>query len=67
MIYTLKQLQKMPTITQSKTGDLKRETPRRRVWLERVGIAEGADYDNQVIVEYLVNGRWITFSQYEAI
>jgi len=37
------------------------------VWLERVGIAEGADYDNQVIVEYLVNGRWITFSQYEAI
>jgi hypothetical protein len=73
--YTLEQIQGMPTIHQGQYANLKVETGKERghhldgdekVWLSRFTVEDGAPYDNQVTVERLVNGCWVTVDEYEA-
>jgi hypothetical protein len=66
MAYPLKYLQKRPTLAQDMTGDLKVETPRRRVWLARTTVADGEPYNHRVTVEALKNGKWVILEEYPA-
>lgn len=67
--YTLSDLECLPTISEGHTADLKYENHDKteRVWLERVGVAEGEWCDNKVTVEFLIDGCWITVKEYEAL
>lgn len=64
----LSTLNKLPTISQGHTDDLKINTPSRRVWLSRLTVADGMPYDNQVTEEVFNKhtGEWVIMKQYEA-
>lgn len=62
--YTATQLRKMPTISQGQFDNLKSDDGKIRVWLSRCGIADGAEYDDQVTVEKLRAGIWTQIDQY---
>jgi hypothetical protein len=79
--YTLEELQALRTISSTNFDNLKVSvttetfpTPHHcravftsyRVWLSRMTVADGAEYDNQVTVEQLINGNWERYSQYQA-
>ncbi len=65
-MFTLRELQKMPTISQGHSEDLKYETGSTRVWLSRCGVEDGMPVDNMVTIEKLVGGRWSIVDTYEA-
>ena len=65
-IYTLAELEALPTIEQAWTGDLKAKAPKKRVWLSRMTVADGAPYDNQVTIETYTNGSWAPILTYQA-
>jgi hypothetical protein len=44
--YTLAELEATPTIHSGQYDNLKIEIPGMRVWLARVGVADGMPYDN---------------------
>ena len=64
----LDMLNKLPTLNQGHTDDLKLETATTRVWLSRLTIEDGKPYNNQVTVETYNSktGAWVTTEQYEA-
>lgn len=64
--YTLDELESRSTLHEGQSADLKIDTGEQRVWLERVGLLDGAPYDNGVTVEALVAGHWVTTAEYEA-
>jgi hypothetical protein len=64
--YTLDELEEMPTIYEGHTADLKIETEDERVWLERVGVADGEWCNDKVTVEFFLNGKWETVLEYAA-
>lgn len=49
--FKLKQLEKMPTLHQGQFDDLKVETKDTRIWLSRMTIEDGMEYNNQVTEE----------------
>jgi len=63
--YTANELEELPTLSSGHFDNLKIDDGQYRVWLSRVGIADGMPYDNQIMVEKLVNGRWEIVEQYE--
>ena len=65
-MYTLTELQAMPTIRQAWTGNLKVQTKFKRIWLSRMTIEDGADYNNQVTVERCRDGSWYPAITYQA-
>ena len=65
--FTLKEIEAMETISSGHTDDLKVENGVTRVWLSRMTMADGMEYDNQVTVERLENGKWSTIKEYEAL
>jgi hypothetical protein len=69
-IYTLEELESMPTISKGHTDDLKYEDDDTRVWLSRMTVEDGMPYNNQVTVEKYeeIDGSWIwhTVDEYEA-
>lgn len=70
--FTLEQLEKMPTLHQGHTDNLKWESNDKkqvRVWLSRMTKEDGMPYDNQVIVEQYnqKSGRWEVIDEYEAV
>ena len=65
-IYTLAELQALPTIEQAWTGNLKVQTNSKRIWLSRMTIEDGADYNNQVTIETYTNGSWAPILTYQA-
>ena len=69
MKYTLKQLEKLPTIRVGHTDDLKIESGIGHVWLSRMTVEDGMPYDNQVTIELFDNkkGQWVIKKQYEAL
>jgi hypothetical protein len=68
MTYSLAELQAMPTISVGHFEDLKVETGQVRVWLSRMTAEDGADYDNEVIVEHWhQSGFWYTAKTYQAV
>ena len=64
MRYTKEELKAMPTIHSGQYDNLKIETPTKRVWLSRMTVADGMPYNNQVTVEKLINGCWVTVEEY---
>jgi len=64
MRYTKEELKAMPTIHSGQYDNLKIDTGTTRVWLSRMTIADGMSYNNQVTVEKLVNGCWVTVEEY---
>lgn len=58
-IYTLKELQDLPTLAVGQVDDLKVATENRRVWLSRITKEDGEPYDNKVTVEKLTGGEYI--------
>lgn len=57
---TTRELDAMPTLSKGWCGDLKVDDGKTRVWLYRVGLADGAPFENTVQVERLHDGRWET-------
>lgn len=64
--YTLKYLTNRKTLHVGHFDDLKIERPGYRVWLSRCTIADGMPYNNQVVIEELINGEWRTTAEYQA-
>lgn len=63
--YRLKELQALPTLHEGHYDNLKVETDDSRVWLSRLGTADGMSCDNQVTVEHWRNYKWTTVRVYE--
>ncbi len=55
-IYTLAELEALPTLSQGHTDDLKVETENTRVWLSRMTVEDGEPYNNKVTIEKLKGG-----------
>lgn len=66
--YSLKELNSMETISQSQFDNLKFKTDDTKVWLSRMTVEDGMEYDNQVTVEKYnkKDGRWETVELYQA-
>lgn len=58
-IYTLAELEALPTLATGQADDLKVETENRRVWLSRCGVEDGEPYPNKATVEKLTGGEYI--------
>lgn len=65
-MFRLDELNKMPTISSGQADDLKYETKDLRIWLSRLTIADGMEYNNQVSIDMNRNGTWHTLALYEA-
>lgn len=59
------ELRRLPTISESQTDNLKIDNGRFRAWLSRMTTADGMPYNNQVTIEELQAGRWVTVEEYE--
>jgi hypothetical protein len=66
-IYSLDELANLPTLAQGQADNLKIDDGKHRVWLCRCGIEDGMPHDNNVTVERLIDGRWTTITEYEAL
>lgn len=55
-IYTLSELEILPTLATGQADDLKIEKENRRVWLSRCTVEDGEPYNNKVTVEKLKGG-----------
>lgn len=76
--YTLKQLETLPTLHSGHFDNLKIETKDTRVWLSRMTIEDGMEYNNQVTVEAYQHPKttkgidqsrgkiWVKIQEYEA-
>jgi len=66
-VYTLAELEAMPTITQGQADDLKvDEGDGIRIWLSRCGVEDGEPCNNKVTIEELQGGSWVEVGWYEA-
>lgn len=67
-IYTLKELESMPTLEHGHDADLKVEDIERgiRIWLSRLGVEDGMPFDNAVIIEKRINDKWVVVYEYQA-
>lgn len=65
--FTIEELKSMKTISEGWVGDLKYEDDNYRVWLSRLTIEDGAEYNNQVIVEVYEDGEWVIVDKYQAL
>ena len=66
-MYLLSELEDLPTLSTGQADSLKIDTGEKRVWLCRCGVADGMPYENQVTIEHLEDGRWVTIAEYEAL
>jgi hypothetical protein len=64
--FTLAQIEAMPTISQGHFDNIKFDDGKTRVCLSRMTVADGMPYNNQVTIEQLKDGNWITTDEYEA-
>jgi len=65
--YTLADLQALPTLHVGQFDDLKAQPcPTVRIWLSRLGIADGELCEHKVTVEDERDGRWVVRCTYEA-
>lgn len=66
MRYSLSEIEALPTLHQGQYDNLKVQEADRKVWLSRLTVEDGMPYNNQVTVEELRDGSWITVDEYEA-
>lgn len=62
--YSTTELEAQPTLAQSPFDNLKLDDGKTRVWLSRYGVADGAPFDNGVLVERLIRGVWTQVAHY---
>lgn len=62
--YTAEELEAIPTIHSGHFDNLKVQTEDTRVWLSRMTVEDGMPYNNQVTVEKLEDGLWVTVEEY---
>lgn len=62
--FTLTELETLPTLHTGHFDNLKidQQSPRVRVWLSRLTVADGAPYNHQVTVEEYKNNNWVSMS-----
>lgn len=65
--YTLLGLNSLETIESNNTDDLKVDGWKVRVWLSRMTVEDGMEYNHQVTVEHKIDGSWETVHTYQAI
>ena len=65
-MYSLQQLESLPSIGDSGFDNLKIETETTRVWLSRCGVEDGEPYPNKVTIEERINGSWKITNIYQA-
>lgn len=66
-IYTLSELEALPTLAVGQTDDLKIDDGKKRVWLSRCSVEDGEPYNDKVTVEVVgKNGRWVNDYTYQA-
>lgn len=63
--FSLRQINAMPTLWQGQYDDLKYDDGEVRVWQSRMRTEDGQPYDDQVTVERLTGGRWVTIDTYD--
>lgn len=66
MKYNLQELECLPTLSTGQADDLKIDEGNTRVWLSRMTVEDGMEYNNQVSIEKLQNGRWNVVETYQA-
>lgn len=66
-VYSLEELEAMPTIEQGQADDLKLENEYTKIWLSRCGVEDGEPCNNKVTIEELRRGRWVEVGWYEAV
>jgi len=64
--YSLADLKAAETLGSAQYDNLKFDDGQTRVWLSRMTRADGAPYNNQVTVEKLQGGKWVTTDEYQA-
>ena len=65
-IFSLEELESMPTLCISQSDDLKVDNGAFRFWLCRCGVDDGMESDNIVTVEKFINGYWKEYYKYIA-
>lgn len=65
-VYSLDELEALPTLSQGQADDLKIDTGGTRIWLSRCGVEDGEPCNNKVTIEELQRGRWVEVGWYEA-
>lgn len=65
-VYTLPELEALPTLAVGQADDLKVDAGNVRIWLSRCGVEDGEPCDNKVTVEQFNGQRWIEVGWYEA-
>jgi hypothetical protein len=66
VIYAIKHVKELETISQGHFDDLKYKDELYKVWLSRMTVADGMPYDNQVTVEQLIDGKWEAIKKLKA-
>lgn len=66
-VYSLAELEALPTITQGQADDLKIDTGDTRIWLSRCTVEDGEPCDNKVTIEEYDGNRWVEVGWYEAV
>ena len=66
-VYSLSELEALPTLTVGQADDLKIDSGTTRIWLSRCTVEDGEPCDNKVTIEEYVDGRWIEVGWYEAL
>lgn len=64
-VYTVAELEAMPTLAVGQADDLKVDTGEERVWLARTGAEDRQVY--AINHERLINGRWVVVSEYAPV
>jgi len=63
---TLKEAKNMFVLSQGHFDNLIYDENNIKIWLSRMTVADGMPYDNQIIVEELRRGNWVTIDTYQA-
>lgn len=67
-VYTLAELEALPTLRQGQADDLKIDAGSVRIWLSRCGVADGEPCENKVTIEEIDDiGSWHEVAWYEAV
>lgn len=66
-VYSLDELEDLPTLSEGQADDLKIDTGDVRIWLSRMTAEDGEPCDNKVTIEERRRGSWIEVGWYEAL
>lgn len=62
--FSVAEIKRMPTLESGHMDNLIAQTPGTRIWVSRMTTEDGMPYNNQVTVEALSKGSWVTIKVY---